>query len=160
MGIEVRLRLAKVVSEETIVPELAAETKGAAIKELVTALADAGMLPKAKVKDVSRAVLERENLGSTGIGKGIAVPHVKLPFIKEPIGAMGKSARGIDFSSLDGSLTRTVFLFVSPTDPPDKHVALMSRFVTLIRKGDFVKFLAQTEGRRQLHDFLVEVDEW
>jgi mannitol/fructose-specific phosphotransferase system IIA component (Ntr-type) len=160
MGIEVRLRLEKVIPEDAIVPELAAETKGAAIKELVTALVDAGMLARNRVKEVSQAVLERENLGSTGIGKGIAVPHVKLPFVKEPVGAMGKSAKGIDFSSLDGSLTHTVFLFISPTDPPDKHVALMSRFVTLIRKPDFVKFLAQTEGRRQLHDFLVEVDEW
>jgi len=155
-----KLRLAEVVSAKNIVPELKAATKETAIKELVSVLAAGGAVPKAKVKEVTRAVLEREKLGSTGIGRGIAVPHVKLPFVKDPVGAVGKSRAGIDFSSLDGELTHTVFLFVSPTDPAEKHVALMSRFVTLIRKPDFVSFLGQTEGQKPIYDFLKEVDEW
>lgn len=156
----VKLRLSDVIPETNIVPDLKAAKKDAAIKELVAALAANGAIPKTRVKEVAESVLEREKLGSTGIGKGIAVPHVKLPFVKEPIGAMGKSDKGIDFNSLDGGLAYTVFLFISPSDPPEKHVNLMSRFVTLIRKPDFVKFLSQTEGQKPLHDFLKEVDEW
>jgi len=156
----VKLRLAEVIAESTIVPALKALKKEAAIKELVSVLAAAGSIPKAKVKEVADCIIEREKLGSTGIGRGIAVPHVKVAFLKEPVAALGKSPEGIDFSSLDGALTHSVFLFVSPKEPPEKHVALMSRFVTLIRKGDFVNFLAQTEGRKALHDFLKEVDEW
>jgi mannitol/fructose-specific phosphotransferase system IIA component (Ntr-type) len=160
MATDEKLRLSNVIPECNIVASLAATTKEAAIKELVTALAEAGALPKAKVKDLTAAALERERLGSTGIGRGIAVPHVKAAYLKEPVGALGRSEAGIDFASLDGSMTHSVFLFVSPTEPPEKHVGLMSRFVGLIRKADFVNFLEQTEGAKALHDFLREVDEW
>jgi len=155
-----KLRLSEVIQEANIVPVLKSTKKEGAIKELVAALVASGSIPKAKAKDITQTVLDREKLGSTGIGRGIAVPHVKVPFVKQPIGALGRSAEGIDFSSLDGALTHTVFLFVSPSEPADRHVTLMSRFVTLIRKPDFVSFLEQTEGQKALHDFLKEVDEW
>ena len=155
-----RLRLAEVIPQANIVPVLKSSKKEAAIKELVTVLAAAGSIPTAKVKEVTQALVDREKLGSTGIGRGIAVPHVKVTFLKEPVGALGKSPTGLDFSSLDGALTYSVFLFMSPSEPAEKHVALMSRFVTLIRKPDFVSFLAQTEGQRPLADFLKEIDEW
>jgi len=160
MATNPKLRLSDVIREANIITALKSARKEAAIKELVAALAASGCIPKAKVKEVAQAVLDREKLGSTGIGRGIAVPHVKVSFVKEAVGALGKSSAGLDFSSLDGAVTHTVFLFVSPVEPPDKHVALMSRFVTLIRKPDFVSFLAQTEGQKPLHDFLKEVDEW
>jgi mannitol/fructose-specific phosphotransferase system IIA component (Ntr-type) len=155
-----KLRLSDVVPEGNIVPELKSAKKDAAIKELVNALVAGGSIPKAKAREVTQAILDREKLGSTGIGRGIAVPHVKAPYVKEPVGALGKSPVGIDFASLDGALTHTVFVFVSPMEPGEKHVALMSRFVTLIRKPDFTSFLAQTNGQKALHDFLKEVDEW
>jgi len=155
-----KLRLAEVIPTANIIPSLKSARKEGAIKELVALLAANGSIPKSKAKDVAQAIADREKLGSTGIGRGIAVPHVKVSFLKEPVGGMGKSEAGIDFSSLDGAMTHTVFLFVSPAEPNDKHVSLMSRFVTLIRKPDFVSFLAQTEGGKALHDFLKEVDEW
>ncbi len=160
MAPDAKLRLAEIVPETNVVPELKATKKETAIKELVAALAAAGCIPKAKAKEVTEAALAREKLGSTGIGRGIAVPHVKVPWIAKPVGALGKADAGIDFASLDAGLTRSVFLFVSPSETPEMHVALMSRFVTLIRKPDFVNFLAQTNGRKELHDFLKEVDEW
>ncbi len=160
MVTEGKLKLADVIAESNIVEQLAAVTREAAIKELVGVLAAGGAIPKARIREVSEAILAREKLGSTGIGRGVAVPHVKVSFLKEPVGALGKSPEGIDFASLDGSITRSVFLFVSPQDPPEKHVALMSRFVTLLRKADFLNFLSQTEGSRALHDFLHEIDEW
>lgn len=155
-----KLRLSEVIPETSIVPVLKSTKKDGAIRELVSLLVATGRIPKAKSKEITQAVLEREKLGSTGIGRGIAVPHVKASFLKETVGALGKSEAGIDFSSLDGALARSVFLFISPTEPAEKHVALMSRFVTLIRKPDFVNFLAQTEGQKPLHEFLKEVDEW
>jgi mannitol/fructose-specific phosphotransferase system IIA component (Ntr-type) len=160
MAATARLRLAEVIPQANIVPVLKSSKKDAAMKELVTVLAAAGSIPKAKVKEVTQALVDREKLGSTGIGRGIAVPHVKVAFLKEPVGALGKSPLGLDFSSLDGALTYSVFLFISPSEPAEKHVALMSRFVTLIRKPDFVSFLAQTEGQGPLADFLKEIDEW
>jgi len=155
-----KLRLADVIPESNIVPALKATKKEAAIRELVNVLASAGAIPKSRVREVTDAVVAREKLGSTGIGRGIAVPHEKMDFIREPVGAFGKTAAGLDFSSLDGAPTFSVFLFLSPAEPPDRHIALMSRFVTLIRKPDFVSFLAQTQGAKALHEFLREVDEW
>ncbi|MCD6405351.1 MAG: PTS sugar transporter subunit IIA [Planctomycetes bacterium] len=154
------IQLAEIIPEEMVIPELKAVKKEAAVRELVAALAAGGAITKSKIKKVTDSILEREKLGSTGIGNSIAVPHTKLPGLKEPVGAFGRSKEGIDFASLDGAATHSIFLFLSPSDFPDKHVALMGRFVTLIRKGDFVSFLRQTEGEKALHDFLVEVDGW
>lgn len=160
MATENMFRLAEVIPEDHIVAELEATEKEDAIRELVAKLVSAKAVPKSKAKAVIEQALEREGLGTTGIGRGIAVPHVKVPFVKTPIGALGRCPGGIDFSSLDGSPTHSVFMFVSPSEAPEKHVQLMSRFVELIRQGDFVSFLKQTEGSASLHDFLVEVDEW
>jgi PTS system nitrogen regulatory IIA component len=160
MASDACVRLAELVPEENIIPELKATGKEAAVKELVRKLAASGVVAGRQVRHVTGAVLERERLGSTGIGNGIAVPHAKFAGIKDAVGAFGRSTKGIDFASLDGAITHSIFLFLSPAEFPDKHIKLMSRFVTLMRKGDFVKFLRQTEGRKALHDFLKEVDEW
>jgi len=159
-GQKVKIRLAEIVDKKAVVPEIQAPDKEGAIRELVDKLAESGGIEKGLAADVTARILEREALGSTGIGNGIAVPHAKLPGISEPAGVLGRAPGGIDFSSLDGAITHTVFLFVSPADHPEQHVALMSRFVTLIRKTDFVNFFRQTEGAEALHDLLEEVDAW
>ncbi|MHC4714388.1 MAG: PTS sugar transporter subunit IIA [Planctomycetota bacterium] len=160
MSSETRVSLASVVSEENIIPELAARDKEGAIRELVTALASSGVIKKRAVSKVAAAIIERENLGSTGIGNGIAVPHCKLKGFNEAVGALARVPGGIDFASLDGAPTHTIFLFISPAEHPKKHIALMSRFVALMRSNDFVRFVRQTEGTKALHDFLKEVDGW
>ena len=155
-----KVRLADIVKEENIVAELAAGDKESAIKELVAALVTSGSLTKRAAKGVADSILEREKLGSTGIGNGVAVPHAKIAGKGEPFGAMGRAKGGLDFASLDGARTHTIFLFISPEGAPNKHIALMSRFMTLLRKADFVSFLRQTDGRGKLHDLLAEVDAW
>ena len=160
MASDERVRLAELVPEENIIPELKATGKEGAIRELVKKLSDSGVITARQVKHLTETILERERLGSTGIGNSVAVPHAKLAGLKEAVGVFGRSTKGIDFASLDGAVTHSIFLFLSPADFPDKHIKLMSRFVTLMRKGDFIKFLRQTEGRKALHDFLKEVDEW
>lgn len=155
-----KVRLADVVKKENIVAELAAVDKESAIRELVGVLVASGSLAEGEAEGVAVAILKREKLGSTGIGNGVAVPHAKIAGIGESVGALGRAKEGLDFASLDGARTHTVFLFVSPQDPPNKHIALMSRFMTLLRKADFVSFLRQTDGRAKLHDLLAEVDAW
>jgi len=154
------VRLAEIIPAGQIVPELEAREKEAVIGELVGALGSSGALAEERTGEALEAVLEREKLGSTGIGNGVAVPHAKLSGLEGVVGALGKAPGGIDFDSLDGAPVRSVFLFLSPEETPDAHVTLMSRFVSLIRKPDFLNFLDQTHGREALHDLLAEVDGW
>jgi len=160
MGSDTKVNLAEIVKEENIIPRIEARDKEGAIRELAEKLAECGGIATSRVTEVTEAIFEREALGSTGIGNGIAVPHAKLSGIKEAAGVLGRAKEGIDFSSLDGAITHTIFLFVSPADDPKQHVALMSRFVSLIRKTDFVNFFRQTDGAEELHDLLKEVDAW
>lgn len=160
MGSDKGIRFAKIISTKRILPGLAAADKEEAIRELVGVLVKGGAVEESRLDEITEAVLEREKLGSTGIGNGVAVPHAKLSGIEEPVGALGRLKEGIDFSSLDGAITHSVFLFLSPADDPPKHTALMSRFVTVLRNPDFVRFLRQTDGKKALHDFLGEVDGW
>ena len=160
MGSDTKVNLAEIVKEENIVPNVEARDKEGVIRELVAKLAACGGFDESRVAEVTEIILEREALGSTGIGNGIAVPHAKLFGIEAAAGVLGRTKDGIYFSSLDGAITHTIFLFVSPADDPNQHVGLMSRFVSLIRKADFVNFFRQTDGAEALHDLLEEVDAW
>jgi mannitol/fructose-specific phosphotransferase system IIA component (Ntr-type) len=140
-------------------PALKATDRDAAIAELVAALASAGKLPAGQAKDVTKAVIKRENEASTGMGKGVAVPHVKHPAAKNVIGAVGLSAEGIDFSSLDEQPVYSVILLISPMDNPDKHLQAMENVFKHLQKERFRKFLRQCRTPEELEDLLNEADE-
>jgi mannitol/fructose-specific phosphotransferase system IIA component (Ntr-type) len=94
---------------------------------LTSALVRSGKLPSSQAKDVAKAVIKRENEASTGMGKGVAVPHVKHASAKSVIGAVGLSAAGIDFASLDEQPVYSVILLIS-LDNPDKHLQTENMF--------------------------------
>ena len=95
------MKIADVICAKAIIPRLEAVKRDDAIRELVGALDKAGKLGKEIAADVAKAVIKRENEASTGIGKGVAVPHVRHKAVKKVVAAIGVSARGIDFSALD-----------------------------------------------------------
>ena len=95
------MRFADFVCFEAIVPELQAKDRNGVITELASALGKAGKLGDGDCKKITRAVIKRENEASTGMGKGVAVPHVKHPAVKDVIATIGQSSTGIDFSALD-----------------------------------------------------------
>jgi mannitol/fructose-specific phosphotransferase system IIA component (Ntr-type) len=140
-------------------PALTARDRDGAITELVAALVDAGKLPTGQAKDVTKAVIKRENEASTGMGKGVAVPHVKHPAAKQVIGAVGLSAEGIDFASLDEQPVYSVILLISPMDNPDKHLQAMENVFRHLQKERFRKFLRQCRAPEELKDLLNEADE-
>ena len=144
---------------DAIIPALQATDRDGAIAELVSALVKAGKLPAGQAKDVTRAVVKRENEASTGMGKGVAVPHVKHPAVKAVIGAVGLSATGIDFSSLDEQPVYSVILLISPMDNPDRHLQAMENVFKHLQKERFRKFLRQCRTPHELEDLLTEADE-
>src|SRR6185437_16355928 len=95
------MKLRDFIVADAVVAELKAGDRDAALRELVTSLATAGALPASAVEEVVAALIKREQNGSTGFGKGVAVPHVKHPAVKQMSGTIGRSAGGLDFAALD-----------------------------------------------------------
>ena len=144
---------------EAIVPQLEAQERDGVIKELVLALDKAGKLGKGNRDNIIKAVIKREKEASTGMGKGVAVPHVKHPVVKDVVAAVGQSNAGIDFSSLDKQLVYSVILLVSPADDPDKHLQAMECVFRHLQQEKFRKFMRQSESAKQIEELLREVDE-
>ena len=153
------MRLSDFVCFEAIVLELEATDRNGAITELVRSLDKAGRLPKGKAQQIAKAVIKRENEASTGLGKGIAVPHVKHAAVKNVIATVGKSTPGIDFCSLDKQPVHSVVLMLSPPENPDIHLQAMENVIGHLQQERFRKFLAQAQTVEQVRDLLLEADE-
>jgi mannitol/fructose-specific phosphotransferase system IIA component (Ntr-type) len=153
------MRFEEFVCFEAAVPQLKAEDRNAAITEMVSSLAAAGGLP-AKLRDeVTKAVIKRENEASTGMGKGVAVPHVKHAGVRNVTAVVGLSEDGIDFASLDEQPVYSMILLVSPVDDPDQHLQAMEKVFKHLQNEKFRKFLRQSRTREQLEDLLLEADD-
>lgn len=153
------MKFADFVCFEATVLELKAGDRDAAIAELVTALDKAKCLPKNKAQEITSAVIKRENEASTGLGKGIAVPHVKHASIKRPVAAIGKSTLGIDFCSLDKQPVYSIVMLISPADNADIHLQTMESTFRHLQNEKFRRFLRQAQTPEQIKDLLLEADE-
>jgi len=152
------MKLREFIVTEAIVPELAASDRDGVVRELVTALAKAGALPEDAVDEVVAAVIKREQNGSTGFGKGVAVPHVKHSKVKQMAGTIGRSAGGIDFAALDHQPVYSIFLLLSPDNEPQQHLQAMNIVFSNLQKDMFRRYLRQTESREGIVDLLDEAD--
>jgi len=153
------MKLSDIIVADAIVPKLASRARDEAITELVEALAEAGAISRAKVKDITKAILAREAQATTGIGKGVALPHVKLEGIKKPIGTIGCSGEGIDFNSLDSKPVYSVILLLSNPKNPDEHLQAMETIFKHVQRDIFRKFLRQSETSQAVIELIREADE-
>jgi len=153
------MKFADFICFEAIVPELRADDRDGAIAELVSALDKSGRLGKGNCEEIIREVIKREREASTGMGKGVAVPHVKHPVVKDIVAVVGQSSTGIDFSSLDKQAVYSVILIISPVDNPDKHLQAMESVFRHLQQEKFRKFLRQSHSSEQIEDLLREADE-
>ncbi len=153
------MKFADFVCFEATIPELQARDRDGVIVELVSALDKAGRLKRGSREDIIKAVIGRENQATTGMGKGVAVPHVKHPAIKDIVAAVGQSSAGIDFSALDKQPVYSVILLISPVDNPDKHLQAMETIFRRLQQERFRKFLRQSRSLEQIEGLFMEVDE-
>jgi mannitol/fructose-specific phosphotransferase system IIA component (Ntr-type) len=153
------MKFADFVCFEAIVPKLKASNRDGAIAELTSALDKAGRLGKGKREEITKAVVKREKEASTGMGKGVAVPHVKHEAVKDVVAAVGQSSAGIDFSSLDKKPVYSVILLISPVDNPDRHLQAMESIFKHLQRDRFRKFLIQSQTAEEIKDLLREADE-
>ena len=153
------MKLSDIMVYDAILPVLSSTTRDEVIAELVESLAEAGAIAKQKVKEVAKAILAREAQATTGIGKGVALPHAKLKGIKKPIATIGCSAEGIDFASLDSKPVYSVILLLSSPDNPDEHLQAMETIFKHVQRDIFRKFLRQSETREAIVELIEEADE-
>ncbi len=153
------MKLIDFVNVDAIIPELAAEDRNGVIRELVNALAGQGVIDADRADGVAQAVIYRENQGSTGFGKGVAVPHVKHEAVKTTVSTIGRSSHGVDFAALDRAPVYTIVLLLSPKDDPDAHLAAMEKIFRHLREDNFRRFLRQSDTREKIADLIIEVDE-
>ena len=144
---------------EAIIPELKTRDRNGVVRELVSALYKAGQLGKGNCEEIIKAVIKRENEASTGMGKGVAVPHVKHKVVKDVVATIGQSSVGIDFSSLDKQPVYSVILIISPVDNPDKHLQVMESIFKHLQEEKFRKFLRQSKEAKEIEELLREADE-
>jgi mannitol/fructose-specific phosphotransferase system IIA component (Ntr-type) len=153
------MKFADFVCFEAIIPELSSTTRDGVIAELVSALNKAGQLKHSQCKRIIKSVIKRENEASTGMGKGVAVPHVKDALLKEVVAAVGRSSMGIEFASLDKQPVYSVILLLSPAGEPDKHLQAMETVFKNLQNEQFRKFLRQSQNAAEIKDLLKEADE-
>ena len=153
------MKFKEFVCFDATVTELQAKDRDGAIEELVSAVASAGKIPAESAKDVAKAVIKRENEASTGMGKGVGVPHVKHEASESVVAAVGHSSTGIDFAALDEQPVYSVILLISPVENPDRHLQAMEHIFRHLQKERFRKFLRQCRTPAAVEDLLREADD-
>lgn len=138
---------------------LKATTKQEVVEELVDALAGAGAIDEDNRDDAVAAIMKREKLGSTGIGRGMAIPHARLAGVADVVGIVGRSEEGVDFASLDGEPAYVFFLLLSPPDRPEPHMKALEMISTVLRDETLCRFIRNAGTKKELNELIREADE-
>jgi nitrogen PTS system EIIA component len=152
------MKLLDFVVRDAIIVDLQASGKEAAIREMAGSLNRVGRLADDDMESVIRLILGREELGSTGIGQGVAVPHTRHPTLQRLVGTVALSKRGVDFAALDGEPVDIFFLLVSPHNQPGAHLRALENISRHLKDERFVTCLRQAKSRERVVEILEEAD--
>jgi fructose-specific phosphotransferase system IIA component len=152
------MKFSDFVANDAIRSHVQADSKEGVIREMVQALVDAGKIASGDQESIVKAIMKREDLGSTGIGRGVAVPHTKHPSVSRLVGTVAVSPVGIDFESLDGDPVQLFFLLVSPPDRPGDHLRALENISRQLRDESFCKLLKAAKGPVEIQHLLEEAD--
>jgi PTS system nitrogen regulatory IIA component len=150
------MKITEILSADMVVPELGGSTKAQILRELARPLAN-------KFRDLDLNVItavlaERERLGSTAIGDGIAIPHGKMPGVTQIVGIFGRHRNGVDFESLDGKPTHLFFVLIAPEDSTSQHLKALARVSRLFKDTSFRDRLLNAKNAEELFQLVVEED--
>ena len=151
------MKFSELINKNYIIPEFKSRTKKQVLEELVEALA----LNNVEIDKVEllNALLEREKLGSTGIGDGVAIPHGKLNGLDNIILLFGKSGQGVDFDAIDRKPVCLVFLLVAPADSAGLHLKALARLSRMLREKEFKNSLLMASDEETLLKIIIDKDE-
>ena len=151
------MKFSEILEKDHIIPDLKAKGKKGVLEELAEAVADHE--PSVDKSDLVRVLIERESLGTTGIGDGVAIPHGKLRSVKHPIILFGRSKRGLDFDSMDEHPTFLFFLLVAPEDSSGTHLQVLAKIAKILKSSAFRKKLMGAESQKDLYQMIIQTDE-
>ncbi len=152
------MKFSEFVCSDAVTTEISATDRDSVIAELVDTLVAAEAISADHRDSIVAATIAREELGTTGIGNGFAIPHAKHPAVGSVVATVGVGDAGIDFGSLDGRPTRVFFLLVSPPDAPQDHLHALETVSRHLQEDLFRQFLSQAQTSSAVHDVLNEAD--
>jgi PTS system nitrogen regulatory IIA component len=150
------MKITEILSPELVAPDLKGQTKPEVLRELASLLAATHR--EIDLQTLAAVLTERERLGSTAIGDGIAIPHGKVRGVSRILGAFGRHVTGVDFESLDGKPTHLFFVLVAPEDSTSLHLKALARVSRLFKDGAFREHLLAAGGADEIFRLLVEED--
>ena len=152
------MKLTEIVAKGAIIPRLNAATRDEAIAELIDCLIETGAVGGDLRQDLIDALLAREKKGTTGFGKGVALPHVRIGVVDDMVAAVGVSEDGIDFNALDREPVYAIFLLLSPNEKQDEHLKAMEIIFKNISQPKFRSFLRQASTTEEVQTLLEDAD--
>ncbi len=148
------MQLNQILKIEFINANLSARNKDEALAELINTIIEGGI--KLKHSSIIEILKQRENLGSTGIGDGVAIPHGKIPELDEIIVAFGRSMEGIPFDSLDGKPVHLFFLLLAPENSSGQHLKILAKISKMLKDVDFRKKLLKAKSQSDLYKIILD----
>jgi mannitol/fructose-specific phosphotransferase system IIA component (Ntr-type) len=152
------MRLGDFILEESITGELKASNKRDVLREMVDSIVEAGCLDPGAADSVVEALMTREEIGSTGIGHGVAVPHAKHPAVRRLLGAYGHSSEGVRFDALDGQPVKAFFLILWPDGVIGPHLEAIAQVSRALKRADILDRLKNTSDRREIVELFSQMD--
>ena len=153
------MKLSDLIHDESVIADLEATDRNGVIRELVQSLADHGAILPECAETIAKKVISRERKGTTGFGRGVAVPHEKIEGVEKMTATIGRSSRGVDFAALDRGPVYGVILLVSPKNASEDHVAAMEKIFQCVKQEKFRRFLRQASTHEEIVDLIKEADE-
>lgn len=150
------MRIEEILKESCVLADIKGKTKEEVFFELLEALKRASLIHN--IEKVVNVILERERLGSTGIGEGVAIPHGKMKGIHDIICAFGRSKDGVDFDAVDRKPVHLFFLLLAPEDSASLHLKMLSRISKILRDPSFRKRLIELTDAHDIYMNIVEED--
>jgi mannitol/fructose-specific phosphotransferase system IIA component (Ntr-type) len=153
------VKLTDFITRKAIVAHLKSKDKKGVIQELVQAVRKGHEGEKFGVAEMVEAIMQREKVGSTGVGGGVGIPHAKLDGIRNVVGAFGRVSAGIDFSAVDGEQVQLVFLILAPPSKNEAYLQALQKIMGAIKRPHFLKFLRSAKTPKDIEDIFREVEE-
>ena len=151
------MRLQEIIEEKNIIPELKARDKIGVLERLAELIST--QEPSIDKNDLVKVLVERERLGTTGIGDGVAIPHGKLSGVKQPIVSFGRSKEGLDFDSMDGQPAYLFFLLVAPENSSGAHLQVLAKIAKILKSSAFRKKLMEATTKEEIYQTIIQTDE-
>ena len=151
------MNLSEMIKTNNIIPDLKAKDKKGVLEELAGAISDNES--SVDKEALVRVLVERERLGTTGIGDGVAIPHGKLETIEHPIISFGRSKEGLDFDSMDGQPAYLFFLLVAPENSSGLHLQVLAKIAKILKNSTFRKQLMEGSTKEELYQTIVQAYE-